>query len=355
MNKTLLLTGASAFALMLGVSAPAFAIPPIDGAQAEAEGTSEGNYTRDRESRRENLIDNSFNGGATGIVHDQQNNGDNNAVNAATAVHADVTGGTGLETGARASSTSDDNESNHDGFQDDRNNEILDTMNGFVGSATIQQNNGDNNAINAATALDGVSGDTTGVVQNVSADAKTVDGITDEDESSEVYNLIDPSFTGAAGVFTVQQNNGDGNAISAATSAFGVTGDAGGLTQDASASADADGNLTDTYKDNRDNLIIDSFNGDFAGVATVQQNNGDANAMSTATAVAAVGGNAGDLTQHAIANGFSDGTRGNTTDAFRSERDNIIGGPQNAFQGAHGVITVQQNNGDANAISAANA
>ena len=353
MNKTLLLTSASAFALILGASAPAFAVE--DGARASAEGTSADNNAYDDGSQRDNLIDNSFIGGATGIVHDQQNNGSNNAINAATAVHADVTGGTGLETGATATSTSDDNYSDHDGDGDDRNNEILGTMNGFVGSATIQQNNGDNNAINAATVLDGVDGNTAGVLQEVSAEADTVDGETRDDSSSDRDNLIDPSFNGAAGVFTVQQNNGDGNAISAATAAFGVTGDAGGLEQDVSADAEADDNETDSYGDDRYNTVTDSFNGGFAGVATVQQNNGDGNAMSAATGVAAVGGNAGNLTQHAIANGFGDGAIDNDTDAENSERYNTIGGDYTAFQGAHGVLTVQQNNGDANAVSAANA
>ncbi len=204
MNKTLLLTGASAFALMLAVSAPAHA---IDGAKAEANGTSEDNFAIDDESQRGNLTDDAWNNGANGIVHNQQNNGNNNAVNAATAVHADVTGGTELGTGARATSTSDNNESEHTGAHDpDRGNRVLNTMNGFAGSATHQQNNGDNNAINSATALDGVSGNAAGVYQEATAEADTLDGET-TDDFSDRSNLIESSFTGAAGVYTVQQNS----------------------------------------------------------------------------------------------------------------------------------------------------
>ena len=77
MNKTLLLTGASAFELMLGMSAPSYA---VDGAKANATGTSSGNTASDLGSIRDNLTDGSWNGGATGIVHNQQNNGNNNAI-----------------------------------------------------------------------------------------------------------------------------------------------------------------------------------------------------------------------------------------------------------------------------------
>ena len=79
-------------------------------------------------------------------------------------------------------------------------------MNGFAGSATHQQNNGDNNAINSATALDGVSGNAAGVYQEATAEADTLDGETTYDFSDR-SNLIESSFTGAAGVYTVQQNS----------------------------------------------------------------------------------------------------------------------------------------------------
>jgi hypothetical protein len=352
MNKTLLLTSASAFALILAAAAPSFA---ADGAKAQSQSFVDFNDATDDESLRANLIDNSWNDGATGIVHDQQNNGANNGIGAATAVHADVTGGTGLDTGATATSTSVENISAH--FPEhlpDRDNEIIDTMNGFVGSATLQQNNGDNNAINAATALDGVDGDADGIGQSTNAGAAADSG-KGFDAGAERENLIDPSFNGAAGVFTVQQNNGNGNGISAATAAVGVTGNGGSLSQSAEASGEGLANTTDASNSGRINVITDSFNEGFAGVATVQQNNGNYNGIAAATSVAGVGGNTDSLDQVTAANESHDGTDLNKTGDANSERRNSIGGGVPAFNGAVGVVTVQQNNGDANGMAAATA
>jgi len=360
MNKTLLLTSASAFALVLAAYAPAYA---ADGAHATSTSTAEDNISIDNGSVRDNDIDNSWNGGATGIVHDQQNNGANNGIGAATAVHADVTGGTSLDTSATATSTAEDNDSTHNGIDDeDWDNRIEDTMNGFVGSATMQQNNGDNNAINAATALDGVDGSADGVVQEAKATADT-DGNTSSDDDSEADNDIDPSFNGAAGVFTIQQNNGSNNAISAATAVLGVTGDAGSIEQKVTADATAFDNYSRDLETDRDNEIEGSFNEGFAGVVTVQQNNGHSNAIAAGTGVIGVGGSGESLTQHAIANGFGQGAFGNDTESDLDDSDwhNDLGdddGPETnlpVFVGAVGVVTVQQNNGDANGIAAATA
>jgi hypothetical protein len=360
MNKTLLLTSASAFALILAASTPAFA---DDGARAKSESTVEGNFAIDDGSKRKNSILGSWNGGATGIVHDQQNNGANNGIGAATAVHADVTGGTALDTSAKADSTSQDNTSDHEGDHGtDRENRIERSMRGFVGSATLQQNNGDNNAINAATALDGVDGDADGVRQQADAKASARDHGGDWkedlalDDNSNRRNEIegddDPSFDGAKGVFTVQQNNGSGNGISAATAVLGVTGNSGELTQDAKATARAKDNGSINFDTDRFNNIQESFISGFAGVATVQQNNGDGNGISAATAVAGVGGDAGGITQHAIAGDIGAGTRGNDSIDHWGDRVNrVVFG----FVGAEGVMTVQQNNGDNNAMGAATA
>ena len=236
MNKTLLLTGASAFALMLGMSAPSYA---IDGAKANATGTSSGNTVSDLGSIRDNLTDGSWNGGATGIVHNQQNNGNNNAINAATAVHADVTGGTEIDSSAVASSDTADNGSEHFGNfpEGKRENEIDNTMNGFVGSATHQQNNGDNNAINAATAIDGVDGDTLGAATQMSKATGSainndgVNGPISRNVDSARDNIAEDSLNLSAGIITVQQNNGSNNGLSAATAAAGITGDGGDITR----------------------------------------------------------------------------------------------------------------------------
>jgi hypothetical protein len=352
MNKTLLLASASAFAFTMAASAPAYADP---GARATSESTVEGNNAIEHGSLRTNLIENSWNDGATGIAHDQQNNGANNGMGAATAVHADVTGGENIENEVSALSTADDNDSDYDGKHDpDRKNEILDTMNGFMGSATLQQNNGDNNAINAATGLDGVDGDLDNTWQKVEATADT-EGNDAIDTSSVRDNVIESSLNGAKGVFTAQQNNGNVNAISAATAAAGITGNAGELTQSATADAQVVDNTTNSTGGSRYNYVTGSFNEGFAGVATVQQNNGDANGMAAATAVTGVGGDAGEIEQHAIANPIGDGGFGNGAIVGNVEWENQIGGDLTAFNGATGVITVQQNNGDANGIAAATA
>ncbi len=86
MYKTLSLTSASAFAHVLSTSVPAYA---GDGARATSESTVVGNTAIDGGSLRDNLTKNSWNGGATGIVHDQQNNGNNNARGLAIAAVAD--------------------------------------------------------------------------------------------------------------------------------------------------------------------------------------------------------------------------------------------------------------------------
>ena len=354
MNKTLLLTSASAFALMLGVSAPAFA---VDGANATATGTSSGNTAIDDESLRDNLTENSWNGGATGVVHNQQNNGNNNAINAATAVHADVTGGTAIESEANAQSYTDDNHSDHTGdFEFDRKNVILDTMDdGFVGSATHQQNNGDNNAINSATAIDGIDGDADGIEQKAKAEGSASFNHGDEgystNASSNRRNATRRSLNGAAGVFTVQQNNGSANGMSSATAVGGVTGESGDVVQKANTDGSTNDNDLDQYNGNSRNLVRRSFN-EFEGVTTVQQNNGDANSINSATAVLAIGGNAGNVSQTAEVGTDGDGAVGNQSGDAGSSRDNVV---RRSFKDAKGIITVQQNNGNGNAMNSGTA
>jgi hypothetical protein len=353
MNKTLLLAGASAFALTLGMLAPSYA---ADGARADATGTSSGNTAIDDGSQRTNSTVESWEDGATGVVHNQQNNGNNNAINAATAVHADVTGGTALTTGATATSTSTQNDSDHNGDHNlDRDNHIVGTMNGFVGSATHQQNNGDNNAINSATALDGVDGDVLGVTQNADATATSSyqsgepGFVTDTD--SLRGNLLEDDLNGAAGVFTSQQNNGNGNAMSTSTAAAGATGNAGIVDQDTTATTFTEHNDLDQWSGERSNLIENAFN-EAAGVVTVQQNNGDANAISASTAVTGVGGDAASIDQSSIAGADFPGVTGasnNQAGQSGGLRENLI---DPSFQDFEGVATVQQNNGSGNAIAA---
>jgi hypothetical protein len=353
MNKTLLLTGASAFALMLGVSAPSYA---ADGANASAEGTSSGNTAIDDGSLRDNSTMGSWNDGATGVVHNQQNNGNNNAINAATAVHADVTGGTAIESEAIAKSDTDDNHSDHSGdHRPDRKNIIGGTMNGFVGTATHQQNNGDNNAINSATAIDGIDGDADGIEHKSKAAGNAAynhgdEGFSTNSESGRVNGTAN-ALNRSAGVFTVQQNNGSANGMSSATAAAGITGSSGDIAQEADAKGFSHDNDLDSFDSFSTNKVRNSFNG-LHGVATVQQNNGDANTMSSATSVLGVGGDAGSITQKAKGNDGADGVVGNQSGDDSSRRTNEI---DPSFKDAKGVITVQQNNGNGNSINSGTA
>jgi len=353
MNKTLLLAGASAFALTLGMSAPSYA---ADGANASAEGTSSGNSAIDDGSLRDNLTSGSWNDGATGVVHNQQNNGNNNAINAATAVHADVTGGTAIESEAVAKSDTDDNHSDHSGdHRPDRKNIIAGTMNGFVGTATHQQNNGDNNAINSATAIDGIDGDADGIEHKSKAAGTAAynhgdEGFSTNSETARVNGTAN-ALNRSAGVFTVQQNNGSANGMSSATAAAGVTGSSGDIKQEADAKGKSDNNDLDSYDSFSTNKVRNSFNG-LHGVATVQQNNGDANTMSAATSVLGVGGDAGSITQKAKGNDGGDGIEGNQSGDGGSRRTNEI---DPSFKRSKGVITVQQNNGNGNSINSGTA
>jgi hypothetical protein len=356
MNKTLLLAGASAFALTLGMTAPSYA---ADGANAKAEGDSTGNTAIDDNSKRLNDTFGSWNGGATGVVHNQQNNGNNNAINAATAVHADVTGGTKVESEAVTDSDTAQNDTDHSGTHEDapgpdRHNKLIYTMSGFVGTATHQQNNGDNNAINSATAIDGIDGDADGFDQDAIAGATSnhnsgEPGFSTADRVIGVNHVI--NVNPDAGVFTVQQNNGSANGMSSSTAVGGTTGSAGDIDQLAHAATKSNDNDSDAHSTFGGNTIRNSFN-DFSGVATVQQNNGDSNAMAASTAVLGAGDDVGTIRQDVEVDSGDDGAVGNQSGDQFSTRENVI---DPSFNSSEGVITVQQNNGNGNAVSAGTA
>ncbi len=397
MNKTLLFSGVSAFALVLGMSAPTLA--DGEGAWAlinvhldekmqliDADSTVTGNLAVDNGSTRSNDVTNSY-GGAAGIAHVQQNEGSSNAIQAATAVHANMTGNGPVSTGAVVFSTTVYNWTiNEDGTRD---NLVSGSFNDFSGVATVQQNNGDNNEIGAATAVHTNNGGFGDVSQLALAHSFTGeqngDGDVLYDFNSDRNNTINPSFNNASGIATVQQNNGNGNAISAATAVTGNVGSGdvdqvalavGGVGWNVHNHQQVEQNTIDFGLD-RDNLIDSSFTG-YAGIATVQQNNGDANAMSVATAVAGnlgPGNNApngtlnNDVTQlvgtiGVVAEAYAgdwdsvefvdedDDPNTPDTPVYRGFRDNTI---LNSFGGASGVASVQQNNGSNNVMNIANA
>jgi hypothetical protein len=360
-----ILAGVSAFALVLGASAPGWAhFDSLSGAliNVHDHGTVQGNTATDNGSFRFNSVAGSFNA-AAGIVHVQQNNGSSNSINAASAVHWVAVGGGGVAMGAVVFSTTKHNFTAHNGGT--RLNQVSDSFNNFAGEATVQQNNGDNNEIGAATAIHVNSGGGGNVLQlaltvgNTHAQTGTGQNQALEDIGSDRDNVINPSFNDADGVFTVQQNNGNGNAISAATTVAANMG-AGFVAQLASTIGTI---FVQSTIDNglaRDNLIDNSFN-DTNGVITVQQNNGDANVIGAATAVAVnLGPGLGhpldnDVIQIAATLGLVALSRArdrDTTGPVTGLRSNVI---KDSFLRSAGVVSVQQNNGSNNVMGIANA
>lgn len=348
MRRNLILAGVSAFALLTAGIGPASAA----GAEAEVNGgLTKDSTSVDNGSTRASDVTNSHNN-ASGIVTEQQNNGNNNRVNAATAVGTDVIGGDDLNIDATVDVSAENNDTtNTDGT---RNNTITESFRNFNGTATVQQNNGDHNDIGAATAVYGAAASVENISQTATSVARTTEQTTDggpltDDNSARDNTISERTFNNSGGAATVQQNNGNGNAMAATTSIASTTGDADDITQEVSATADADSSaVRQLGSSDRSNSITDSFN-NADGVVTVQQNNGDSNAIAAATAVAAVTGDAEDITQdvRAIDNDI-DGI--DASDESAGARTNLI---NPSFNNTDGVITVQQNNGSANQMSAA--
>ena len=310
----------------------------------------------DNGSSRDNLINPSFNN-SSGVATVQQNNGNGNAMSAATSVVAGALGAGDVDQDADANADSDFNNVND--FSILRRNRILNSFTNAAGIVTVQQNNGDANAMSAATSVAGFDGDVDDIDQDVDADFNSITNIRTFDGSRTRQNQISGSFNGATGTVTVQQNNGSANQMSAATGVVGVRGNV--TDNDLDQRVDADGNDVASFGsistfDNgnpRTNQIQNSFRG-AAGAVTVQQNNGDANTMNAATAVAGVTGDVDDDVDQDVDARSNDVENGGrvTTDDAGSTRTNTI---NPSFNGASGVITVQQNNGDANTMNAATA
>ena len=360
-----LMAGASALVLTMGVSAAqagvtvedygAWALVNADQVNGELPETVIGNTSSDLGDDRDNNILNTASP-ASGILVMQQNSGNNNAVQQATAVTANLVANVDVTNNAIVNSNTIDNDTTHIGGT--RDNRIRESFNGFNGQATVQQNNGDHNEIGAATAIYGNANVSIGdVTQNSIAFSNTEDQTTGPngpitDNGSARNNLINPSFNNSNGVATVQQNNGNGNAMSATTAVTTTNVDAEDVDQFVTANADSDGNRTLDLSVNRTNRILDSFN-NANGIITVQENNGDANAMSAATGVIGIGdgpqdGNVDSIDQTVLAED-NDIDDINAADGSRNRANTIT----RSFNPANGTVTVQQNNGNANQMSAA--
>ena len=429
-----LLAGASAVALSFGMAGGAAAqstpdsaanatVTPQVGVETEDEEIIDnGNTAVDIHTRRQNIADGDFTD-ATGIATMQQNNGSSNVLDAATASLANIelADGEDVTADSEVDATTANNHTQHDGLNAkefteaegiddglDRENAVSDSFSEFDGTSTTQQNNGDNNVIGSSTAVVGsvpnddgqpdpatIVGTAGSLTANATANATTEDqgGFTQGDEpgaGEETDTLLDKqsvrhndvsdgAYDGAGGIQTLQQNNGNGNALASATSVIGDSTGTGtpdiNQTADANPALDMDGNTVqqepvtefasdndmeqfDPIPDDRSNAINGSMNDSLSGVSTVQQNNGDANSLASATSVVGdIDGNPASVDQEANTSEIEvtgvtaiDGVGGQQApqqDNIGSTRTNTI---DPSYRGAMGVHEVQQNNGNANAI-----
>ena len=363
MKKSFLLAGVSVFAVVAAMAAPTLAdeASSVGAFFGTEDNTVVGNAAIDLGSTRNNTINSGAYNGAAGITHAQQNNGSNNSIGAATAVQANIAGNQNVGSAAIAESQTFDNFTVTENGS--RSNAIIDSFEGYAGVATVQQNNGDNNEIGAVTAVHLGTGSAGDASQRVSAMGESALQYGDGpfgalvDDNNARRNIIDPSFTDGAGIATVQQNNGSGNAMAAATGVVANLG-AGDVEQDVDASGFVGDQLIIDASASRSNAIIDSFDG-FDGIATVQQNNGDGNVMSAATGVVANLGNANSPAGFVIEQAAATETANegvivgvDVRIGGAGDRDNRV---THSFDGASGVATVQQNNGSNNVMASATA
>ena len=325
------------------------------------------------EGARSNLISaGSFNG-SSGVHNVQQNNGSGNVIGIGLGVVVDqASGGSGADENVDSQVVTTfaevfDNDADIDGSNfgnPERVNTISDSFNNFSGVGTVQQNNGDNNVIGAAVAVRANVGaaDDIDMVSGATADATAV--VEDNEmntgnpanEGNVTSNTINPSFNGAQGVVTVQQNNGNNNGIGAATGVVANSASAVLLpTQTVSSTATAFGTVDNNDVElgpdtDLDNLIENSFNGGAQIVGTVQQNNGHSNAIGASTQVSADDGSLFGPAVSVAALGSFVANNTTTIEPGVNTFDNTL---TNSFNGASGVVTVQQNNGSNNAIGSA--
>ena len=331
---------------------------------------------------RSNAITDSFQD-FSGIVAVQQNNGDNNEIGNATAVHAGIGVGGNIGTsvfvnGVTAEQQGADQFEVTD-FDSVRLNSIDPSFTNAQGIIGVQQNNGNANAMGIATAVSvnagGPDDATNDVAQSVNVNGTVGPNAPVWDFGLDRDNLIADSFENAAGIISVQQNNGDVNVLGIGNSvAVNLNGNAGDPVQNdvtaqqvfvqggvaGAVSLDVDPEVNVGF---RDNTISNSFNG-ASGIASVQQNNGSQNVMGIGNAVQAnINTPASDL------NGDDDVTNqaamtvggvvensavqiGGPLTPPPSHRENSVSG---SYQGFQGLTTTQQNNGDNNVIGAGTA
>jgi hypothetical protein len=355
MKKPILMLGASALALGLAGAPQAQA----NNATAEVNwglgATVSGNNITDSGNLRDNDVGGSFNGG-TGIQHIQQNNGSSSSVKAASAILANINGTLNTVATARTNAWTQSNRfSTQD---DDRSNLIENSFKNFSGITKTQQNNGDVSDVGSSTAVyAGLPLNSNGTATNsANAQSRSLGNVGGTTRNSARDNNVDDAYDNASGIAKVQQNNGDANALSQSTSVAAnledSQGDLSSVRQAVNAfgavarSSAADSNST---RQNGIGRTDDAFDR-FEGIAEVQQNNGDLNAMGQATALAANLDSTGNATKDADSR-QNVRVEGRVVDTYTHDnegtRDNLI---DDSFDAARGILNVQQNNGNGNAI-----
>ena len=331
-------------------------------------------------SERTNTISDGAFSDFVGMASVQQNNGNANVIQAGNSVVADL--GTDTDLGAseqaRQSLQAFATVVNNSGFASsqagppepyDRENTINDAFVGAAGIVNVQQNNGDNNAMNVGNAVRAhfLTADDIDDATNVAVSATgVVSGnnslLSPTDNEQNRQNTVDGgSFSDGTGLFAVQQNNGNNNAMNAVTGLVATLFTSEQLNGDdatvhAASTATVTNNVAiETANVDRVNIINEGAFNDAAGIATVQQNNGDNNVINASKAIA-VG-----LSDDPDFVGFNGSiVSGTTIGAVVSGNTSVIAptnvppGYQNtltdSFNGFAGIKTVQQNNGSNNAI-----
>jgi len=174
-------------------------------------------------SNRQNAIQGGSFNGVKGILNLQQNNGDNNAMAQTNAVSVGV-GVSGLDqrvvsNGRVGSATAPASGSSAYDQNVTRTNTLNNAFQNVTGIVGIQQNNGNNNVMASTTAV-GLSVGSLGTAAQSAALEATVSNAyavqTVGATPSTLSNTVGGVMTGARGVMTLQQNNGNNNVMQSA-------------------------------------------------------------------------------------------------------------------------------------------
>lgn len=239
----------------------------------------------------------------------------------------------------------------HTDFVEPRSNLIDD--NAFDASAGIihaQQINGSGNVTGIAETVGeslNPGNEMFSVLQRENVSIYLDDIKTGQYSASTRSNEIDNAFDSVQGIVDVQQNNGDANAMVIANNILRESDASNGtLSQDNTVYVtvgSGGGISTQNSAGIRTNLIEGEAFDEFKGIATVQQNNGDANSMVAGNDLI-LDDSGGPISQTTTINSYVYNTDTYDGSGYRT---NTL---PNVFQSSQGMVDIQQNNGDANSI-----